>query len=193
MATDIDQHTWQHFIGLFLFAALTFLMQYISLKSNTARKIIEGEPVILIHKGKILEDNLKKTRFNIEDLLTELRENDIFDVRDVHHAILENDGNLSVLPVADKKNLTPSDIKQKGQEETIVTEIIVEGDILLPNLKQHGLDRDWVNKKLKDNNIDDINQVFLALYNPIDQSIYWDLKDDNLQKDTVEISEYTKD
>ena len=192
MATDLSHRTWQHFIGLFLFAFLTFLMQYISLKNTTARKVIEGEPVVLIHKGKILEDNLKKTRFNIEDLLSELREKDFFDIRDVHYAILENDGRISVLPVADKKPLTPKDINQKGEEQGIVTEIIVEGKIILPNLHQHGLDKKWLINTLKKNNISEINDVMLAIYNPINQSIYFDLKNDNLQKDKVDISEYTE-
>ena len=80
MATDTNQRTWQHLMGLFLFAVLTFLMQYVSLKSRTARKVIEGEPTILIHDGKILEDNMKKTRYNIEDLISELRQNNIFDI-----------------------------------------------------------------------------------------------------------------
>ncbi len=192
MATDINQRTWQYLIGLFIFAFLTFLMQYITLKNTTARKIIEGEPVVLIHKGKILEDNLKKTRFNIEDLLAELRENNYFDIRDVHYAILENDGRVSVLPVADKKPLTPKDINQKGQEESIVTEIIIEGKIILPNLHQHGLDKKWLYNTLQKNNINEINDIMLAIYNPINQSIYFDLKNDNLQKDTVDISEYTE-
>lgn len=192
MATDINQRTWQHFIGLFLFAFLTFVIQYITLKSNTARKVIEGEPVVLVHAGKILEENLKKTRFNTEDLLSELRKKNIFDIRDVHYALLENDGHLSVLPVADKKPLTPKDMNLKGQEESIGTEIIVDGKLIKPNLKQHGLDKNWLDNKLKENNIGNIKDVILAIYNPIDQSIYFDLKRDKLDKDTAEISEYTE-
>ncbi|TDX51363.1 YetF domain-containing protein [Orenia marismortui] len=189
MASDLDQRTWQHFIGLFLFAALTFLMQYIALKNRKVRKVIEGEATILIHQGKILEDNLRKTRFNLEDLLSELRKNNIFDIRDAHFAILETDGKLSVLPNANKKSLTPQDLNLDGQEESICTELIADGELIEPNLKQHGLTREWLEDNLRKNNIFKIENVLFASYNPIDNSIYFDLRNDNLGKDTVDISD----
>ncbi|OCL26184.1 hypothetical protein U472_09220 [Orenia metallireducens] len=190
MASDLQQRTWQHFIGLFLFATLTFLMQYIALKSRKARKIIEGEATILVHQGKILEDNLRKTRFNVGDLLSELRKNNIFDIRDAHFAILETDGKLSVLPNANKKPVSPQDLNLSGQEESICTELILDGEIIAANLDQNGLTREWLEEKLRENNIDKLEKVVLASYNPVDKSIYFDLKDDNLGKDTVDISDF---
>lgn len=189
LATDTAQRTWQHFIGLFLFAFLTFLMQYITLKNRTALKVIEGEPTVLIHKGKILEKNMKETRINIGDLLSELRQNNIFDIRDVHYAILETDGKLSVLPNADKKPLTPSDIKQTGQEEAVCSELIVDGKIIKQNMKQHGLNSKWLLEQLKNNNIEKVEDVVYAAYNPIDGSLYFDLKKDKLGKDKLDISD----
>ncbi|MTI60980.1 MAG: DUF421 domain-containing protein [Firmicutes bacterium] len=189
LATDISQKTWQHFIGLLLFAALTFLMQYITLKNRTALKVIEGEPTVLIHKGKILEKNMRETRINMEDLLSELRLNNIFDIRDVHYAILETDGKLSVLPNADKKPLTPSDIKQSGQEDAVNSEIIVDGKIIKQNIKQHGLNSKWLTEQLKNNNIEKVEDVVYAAYNPIDGSLYFDLREDKLGKDKLDISD----
>ncbi|PRX34724.1 uncharacterized membrane protein YcaP (DUF421 family) [Orenia metallireducens] len=189
MASDLNQRTWQHFIGLFLFALLTFLMQYIALKNRGARKIIEGEATILVHQGKVLEGNMRKTRFNIEDLLSELRKNNIFDIRDAHFAILETDGKLSVLANADKKSITPRDLKLPGQEEGICSELVIDGEVIIPNLKQHGLSKEWLKVKLKENNINTIKEIVLASYNPIDKSIYFDLREDNLGRDTVDISE----
>jgi len=189
MASDLNQRTWQHFIGLFLFAFLTFLMQYIALKNRKARKVIEGEATILVHQGKILEGNMRKTRFNLEDLLSELRKNNIFDIRDAHFAILETDGKLSVLANADKKALTPKDLNLSGQEEGICTELITDGEVIAPNLEQHGLTRKWLDSKLRENQIFKIEDVILASYNPVDRSIYFDLSDDNLKKDSVDISD----
>lgn len=152
-------------------------------------KIIEGEPVVIIHEGKILEDNLKKTRFNLDNLSTELRKQGIFDIKNVHYAILETDGALSILPNASKKALTPEDLNLQGQEEAIMTELIREGQIIKPNLKQHGLTEEWVYDKLREHNIENIEEVIAAKYNPLDESLYIDLKDDRLGKDTVDISE----
>ena len=69
----------------------------LTLKSVPARKILKAEPIIIIHKGKILEENLKKRYYNINDLLEMLRENGIFDPNQVEIALLETDGELSLL------------------------------------------------------------------------------------------------
>ena len=189
MASDINQRTWQHFVGLSLFAALTFLMQYISLKNRTAQKVIDGEPVVLIHQGKILEKNMTKTRFNLDDLLLELRQKNVFDIKDVDYGILEIDGKLSILLNANKKPLTPEDLNLPGRPESIVSEVIMDGQVIEANLRQHGLSREWLNNKLKENQINELNDVVFASYNPIDGSIYFDLRDDNLGKDTVDLSD----
>ncbi|GAB6100739.1 DUF421 domain-containing protein [Halanaerocella petrolearia] len=190
MASDIDQRTWQHLIGLSLFAFLTFLLQYISLKSRIARKVIEGEPTILIHKGKILEENMKQTRFNMSDLMSELRQNQIFDIRDVHYAILETDGYLSVLPVANKQPATPEDLGLQPEEDSICSELVIDGQIIKDNLKQHGLTEDWLQEKLREQKIVKLEEVILVIYNPVDKSLYFDFKDDNLSKDKVDISDF---
>ncbi|MEJ6950323.1 DUF421 domain-containing protein [Natronospora cellulosivora (SeqCode)] len=191
LATDISQRTWHHLLGLFLFALLTYLMQFAALKNRTVNKVLEGEPVILIHEGKILEKNMAKTRFNMGDLLSELRENGIFNIEDCHFAMLETDGMLSVLPNADKKPLTPEDLNLKGKEETICTELIVDGSIIKANLSQHGFTEEWLFNKLKENNISKLEDVYLTIYNPISKNLYFDLGDDKLGKDTVDISDIT--
>ena len=192
LATDLNQRTWHHFLGLFIFAVLTILMQYISLKSRSAQKLIEGEPLIVIHQGKILEENMGKARFNIGDLLSGLRKKNIFDIKDVNFAILETDGSISVLPNTDQKNVTIEDMNLNGQEESINVELIVDGKVIQSNLKQNGLNKEWLDKKLNNYNIPNIEEVVLAVYDPIDGSIYFDLKKDKLGKDTVDISDDVK-
>ncbi len=192
LATDLNQRTWHHFLGLFIFAALTFLMQYISLKSRPAQKLIEGEPLVLIHQGKILEKNMEKARFNIGDLQSGLRKKNIFDIREIHYALLETDGSISVIPNANKKTLKPEDLNLPGQEESIAVELIVDGKIIQSNLKQNGLSNEWLENKLKENNINKIEDVILANFNPVDKSIYFDLKDDKPGKDTIDISDDIK-
>ena len=167
-------------------------MQFISLKSRSAQKLIEGEPTILIHQGKILESNMRKARFNVGDLLSGLRRKDIFDIKDVHYAILETDGSISVLPNADQKTVTVEDLNLQGQEESINVELIVDGKVIQSNLKQNGLNKEWLDNKLNEYNIPKIEVVVLASYNPIDGSLYFDLKEDDLGKDTVDISDDIK-
>lgn len=73
LATDLNQRTWHHLIGLFLFGILTWGMSYISLKNDGINQLLQGEPVIVIEDGKILEKNLKRCLYSINDLLEQLR------------------------------------------------------------------------------------------------------------------------
>ncbi|MBM7623392.1 DUF421 domain-containing protein [Sporohalobacter salinus] len=189
MTTDFNQRTWQYLLGLTLFAALTFLMQMIVVRSRRARKVIQGEPIVLIHNGKILENNMKKSRFNLQDLTAQLRQKDIFNLKEVEYAILESNGDLSVMPKPEHKSVTVQDMGLRVSPESIPTEIITDGKLLLPNLKQHGLSKTWIKKQLKAYEIANIEDVFMAAYDPVKEELYIDLYEDNLGKNKVDVSE----
>ena len=118
LATDIDSETGLHFFGLVLFGGLTFLMSFLTLKSRWAKKLLEGDPVIVIRDGKILENNLRKSRFNVDQILQLLREKDVFDVSQVQFAILENDGSLSVMRKPEHQQLTPKSLSQPPKKSS---------------------------------------------------------------------------
>lgn len=191
LATDVEQKTLQHLIGLFLFACLTYLMSYISLKSRPLRKILEGEPVILIHNGKILEKNLAKSRYNLDNLTSELRQQGVFNIEDVEFAVLETNGILSILKKPEKQPLTPQDLNLKGQPQTITSEIIEDGQIVWQNLKQNGLDEKWLMDVLKTHNISSIKEVAFASFDPISRKLYIDKYDDNLTH-IIDLSDFEK-
>jgi len=110
LATDINQRTWQHLIGLILFGVLTGIASYASLKKRSIRKVLEGEPILVIENGQILEKNLKRTRYSIDDLNIILRQSDCFTPDDVQYGILEINGQLSVIKRGDKRNVTLGDL-----------------------------------------------------------------------------------
>jgi uncharacterized membrane protein YcaP (DUF421 family) len=83
--------------SIVLFSVLSVLLSYLALKSRTIKRWVIGEPVTLIDKGKILEKNLAKIHMSLEVLSQSLRRKDIFDINEVECAILETDGELSVL------------------------------------------------------------------------------------------------
>lgn len=180
LATDIGtQRSVLHFSGLTFFAALTFVVEYISLKSRLARKVLSGEPTILVHNGKILEDNFRKMRYNIDELNMQLRGKGIFNLQDVEYAILEPNGMLSVLPKSQKRNVTPEDLKIPTSYEGLQTELVVDGEIIFQNLRQLNLDENWLFKKLADYGVRDINDVSFAALDTKGQ-LYVDLKKDDL-------------
>lgn len=97
IAGESESHFFNGLIGLIWWSILTILVGYIGLKSSTARILFDGQPTIVIKVGKILKEALQGTRLNLDDLSMMLRERDIFSIQDVHNAILEPNGKLSVL------------------------------------------------------------------------------------------------
>ncbi|MCG0277427.1 MAG: DUF421 domain-containing protein [Thermanaeromonas sp.] len=180
LATDIDpDRTWLHFLGLTLFAALTWGAGYVALISRPTRKLISGEPTVVIHNGKILEQNMRKMRYNVDELAMQLRQKNVFDIADVEYAILEPDGNLSVLLKSQKRPLTPADLKLPTRYEGVPTELVVDGEILFENLKQVNLDEKWLEQQLKAQGVEDISQVDYAVLRS-NGSLYVNLKKDQL-------------
>ncbi|WP_258360808.1 DUF421 domain-containing protein [Moorella sulfitireducens (nom. illeg.)] len=180
LATDIDPNrTGIHFVGLTLFAFLTWLAGYVALISRPARKLISGEPTVVVHNGKILEGNMKKMRYNFDELAMQLRQKNVFDIADVEFAILEPDGDLSVLLKSQKRPLTPADLQLPTSYEGIPTELVMDGEILFQNLEQNKLDEKWLIRQLQAQGVRDISQVDYAVLRS-DGSLYVNLKEDDI-------------
>lgn len=174
-------------LALVIYAGLTYLMGYVSLKSRVARKLLEGEPTIVIQNGKIMEENMKRLRYNVDDLLVQLREKGYFNISDVEFAILEPHGKLSVLPKSSKKPVTREDLQIPCGYEGITTELIVDGEVIYQNLKQNNLDEAWLIDQLRKQGINSPKEV---LYAGLDTqgNLYVDRKRDELTHD-VQVSD----
>jgi uncharacterized membrane protein YcaP (DUF421 family) len=148
--------------ALILFAILTVFTGYLSLKNLTLRKLINSEPVTLVENGTIVDKNMKKMKMTINELKMKLREKDAFNVADVEFAIMETDGNLSVLPKSDKKPLTPNDMNIQTTSSGIEKDIIIDGKIVEENLTSAGLDKKWLTSELSKQKIKDCSEIFYA-------------------------------
>ncbi|SHE46339.1 Uncharacterized membrane protein YcaP, DUF421 family [Thermoanaerobacter uzonensis DSM 18761] len=137
-------------------------LSYLSMKSLRARAIICGTPTILIEKGKILTSELQKERYNINDLLEELRVKGYPNIADVEYAILETNGNLSVIPKSDKKPVTPQDLNLTPQYEGLPLPIIIDGRIMHQNMQKASIDMEWLNEQLKMWKIQNVKEVLFA-------------------------------
>lgn len=121
----------------------------LSLRSIRLRKMLCGKPVILIENGKIIQQNLRKTRVTLDELTGHLREKDILDLRHVQYAILETNGNLSVFPYARFRPAEAEDAKIKVKEQYLPVTIVSDGKLLLENLQKAGKDEAWIQKTLR--------------------------------------------
>jgi Predicted membrane protein len=143
-------------ILVLLSASLT--LAWISLKSQKARDIICGKPSILIERGKIIEEEMKNNCYNLTDLLEELRLKNIPNIADVEFAILENNGQLSVIPKALKRPTTPEDFYMTPKYEGLPHTLIMDGKLNRKALENSNKTLDWLNNELEkqDTKIEDV-------------------------------------
>lgn len=135
-------------ISIIVITILTIITDYINIKSIDFRKLVDGEPIILVSNGKMLDYNFKKARVTINELMMQLREKDIFNVDDVALAIIETDGKLTVLPKANKQPITTGDLNISANYNGLMSDIIIDGKIIYDNLKRTNYDEQWVNSRL---------------------------------------------
>ncbi|MFW5996332.1 MAG: YetF domain-containing protein [Halanaerobiaceae bacterium] len=156
---------------------LVFLIGILTLKSTAARKLIEGEPLVIIQNGKIYEENMRKVRYNQDDLMVRLRHQGIFDLGEVEFAILETDGQLSVQKKSQHRAIKPEDLGLDTDYQGVSTEIIRDGKIVEQNLQQNNLTHEWLYNELAARGIKDIKEVFLASLNT-KGDLFVDLRED---------------
>ena len=113
------------------------------------RKLLCGKPVILIDNGKILRENLRRTRIHLDELTEHLRQKDVLDIRSVRYAILETNGSLSVFLWAGQRPATAKEAGIKAREELLPVTIVSDGKLMKENLPVAGKDRAWVEKVLR--------------------------------------------
>lgn len=142
---------------------LQISLSIIQLKSEKARKFICGKPNILIQDGKINIANLKFERFNINDLLEELRLQGYYNLDDIKYAILETSGQLSVIPNCELAEVTKKDMNIQCEQELLPVTLIMDGKISKDNLKLIGKDNNWLEDKLKENKIKSPEEIFVAI------------------------------
>ena len=138
--------------GIIPILGLLFIHMIISVlnvKNVNLRKILSGQPAILIYRGKIDEKKLRKERLTINELQERLRGNNIFNLEDVEYAILETNGEISVIPKPSKRGIALEDLNLKAEYEGIPYDLVIDGKIMRDNLKKIGKDEKWLRKELK--------------------------------------------
>lgn len=133
----------------------------VSLKYPKVRRMLSGSPSVIIKNGEIRINEMRKNRYNLEDLAEALRGKDVFDVGDVHMAILETNGSLSVIPKSHKKPPTAEDLDLQIKQSTLPHVIIADGILYPEHMQEAGLNGIWLKKVLKENGVANPEEVFL--------------------------------
>ncbi|RFB14976.1 DUF421 domain-containing protein [Bacillus sp. HNG] len=179
VSTGLDRNIVHGLIGMSVWFAVPFVMDIISLNSKIVRDFAEGKGTVFIQDGKVMEDNLKKEKYTVDELLAKLRNKNVFQVADVEFAVLETDGSLSVLlkkenqPVTAKVlNLAVAPIKEPQT-------VIMDGEIMHEPLSSSGYSQNWLETELDKMGVS-IENVFLGQVDTYGQ-LTVDLFDDKIK------------
>ncbi|MFX4302941.1 DUF421 domain-containing protein [Alicyclobacillus tolerans] len=153
---------WHSLFAIALLVALQISVAFLQLYSHRFRHWVDGEPAILIKRGEINDQEMKKTRYTMHDLLTQLRQKGYFSPSDVEFAILETSGELSVYPKPHARPVTPADLKVIGAEGGVPVPLVVDGQIVDKSLQTLCVDASWVKQELKKRGFSKLEEVFFA-------------------------------
>lgn len=178
-------------LSLVTWGALAVILGFVAIKSPEMRNFVIGKPTVLVERGKVLEDNLKKVRMTTSDMLAMLREKDAFKLAEVEFAVLESDGQVSVMKKSDSVPVTPTTAGITVQNEDAPKTLIQDGTIMKKALMETGKDSGWLLQAVQKQGARDYSDVFLAQLDAKD-NLYVDLKDDTIIQSPSEPTQKTK-
>lgn len=149
-------------VAVLLLVSLEIINSSIVLKSSKWRSFFEGNSIVIIRDGVIDQKQLKKLRFSVDDLLDQLRQKDVFDINDVQYAIIETNGQLSVMLKSEKEPVTAEMIDANNSEKSLLCMVINDGEILKRAFSECNMNDKKLNKILNENNVK-LEDVFFML------------------------------
>lgn len=163
LATELESPL-KPLLALGIYGVVSILLNLITSKFPKMRKYINGTPTILMNDGKIYRKNLKQAKLDLSEFMLMCRERGYFDLADIQTAIFEHNGKLSILPKAENRPATPSDLKIAAQATHIGAEVIMDGQIMGENLFRVGRDENWLKKRLNLQGHKNAKEIFLGVY-----------------------------
>ncbi len=164
-ATSLEDDFWKPLTAMIVYGVAAFAISLVTCKSMKMRKLLNGQPVVLYENGKLYEKNLSAAKLDINEFLTQCRTAGYFDLTQIQSAILETNGQISFLPMADQRPVTPKDMQMTPQPERPCVNVILDGKVLNKNLRYTGNDDIWLKKQLDALRISKIDEIFLATVN----------------------------
>lgn len=160
--TEDDKKIHHALIPISVLLTCQLLISFLSIKGVRIREVVCGKPTLLIRNGKMLEKNMRREMYTVNDLLEQLRFYSIQSVDDVEYGILETNGQLSVMLKSIKRPVTPEDFNINIPYECFNHDIIIDGKLIGRTLGRLHLKREWIDDQLKQFGINDYAQVFYA-------------------------------
>lgn len=172
MAVELEDSVVKPLVAMSVYALISIIFAILTNKSVFFRKIITGRTILLFEDGTFYKENFKKARMDVNDFLSMLRMKGYFDVSQLQNVILEPNGTLSVLQKSEFRPMIPNDNNLVPAPENIIPCVILDGHIMSENLKLSGKNDEWLTKKLHEQKISDLADVFLATVSENNLSVY---------------------
>lgn len=142
--------------------ALQIIISILNLKSEKIRAFTCGRPVMVIRKGKLVENNMLRLRLNLNDVIEIARSQGYFDLSGIENAVMETNGQMSIMPKTAKRPLQVGDIEQSPPQELMGVLLVLDGHVNNMALESAGLDEKWLTKTLQRQKIDHPKELFVA-------------------------------
>lgn len=162
MTINTDSPEMHGILAVVLFGAIAYFVSWITMKNMTLRRFFIGTPTIIIQDGKLLRKNMQKVRVDVNDLLQECRLKGFFDISQIAYALMESNGEMSILPKANYQPLTPNTTNLKVKKEQLIGNVVIDGKIMTHNLHLFNKDESWLKKELAIKGYKDLNKILLC-------------------------------
>ncbi len=162
MTINLETSEVNGILAVVLFGVFAYTISYLTTKSICLRRFFQGTPTIIVEKGKILENNMRKIKLDINDLLEELRSKGYFSLNEVEYVIMEVSGDVSILPKAKYKPLTLNDMNTTVEDSYLECIAIIDGKIMKNNLKDIHKNEYWLKKEIRKQKNIDISKILLC-------------------------------
>lgn len=162
MATALETDFSQPLVAMIIYSLVAVSISYISSKSIKFRRFLYGTSLLLLDNGRLYKENFKTAKLDLNEFLTQCRNSGFFNINDIQTAVLESNGKISFLPKSHYRPVTPNDLNLNIIPEKSTTNIIIDGKILMENLKFTGNDQMWLQKQLASQNISNVSDIFLT-------------------------------
>ncbi|TWI57925.1 uncharacterized membrane protein YcaP (DUF421 family) [Halalkalibacter nanhaiisediminis] len=159
---DDNVSTFYIIYAMSLWGILLFIIEYLGRKYLFFRGIFQGKPTALIRNGMVDREALRKSKMNLNELQSLLRQSETFSVREVAYCYLESNGSISILKKPQYQKTTLEDFNLPGKPAYVPVTLIRDGEVLWDELKDLGHDESWLKWQLLAHNVSDYKDVFLA-------------------------------
>ena len=157
-----DENFWQPLVAMAVYGFGAAGAAWVTCKSMRLRRLFNGQPIVLFENGTLYEKNLLRAKLDINEFLTQCRSAGYFDLSQVQAAILETNGQVSFLPTAQQRPVTPADLQMQLPAEKPSVAVIIDGKVLADNLRFTGNNDVWLRAQLEKQQCRSAAEVFLA-------------------------------